>query len=146
MKKIKTIMTGTRAAGTVISRRIVMAIGNGVVTSNSPIKGTLMQIWKSYYLCLHMKIICWRFRIKAPFTFWDIRTWDMWKFVWNHSETMEYVKNQPTFEEIHKLYGQITREFLRLRMRNFQGIAFIWTQTYWEIFKSDFQNRFSNLH
>ena len=37
-------MTGTRAAGTAISRRIVMAISNGVVTSNSPIKGTLMQI------------------------------------------------------------------------------------------------------
>ena len=35
MKKIKTIMIGTRAAGTAISRRIVMAIGNGVVKSNS---------------------------------------------------------------------------------------------------------------
>ena len=31
------------------------------------------------YLCLHMKIICWRFHIKTPFTFWDMRTWDMWK-------------------------------------------------------------------
>ena len=29
-------MIGTRAAGTAISRRIVMAIGNGVVRSNSP--------------------------------------------------------------------------------------------------------------
>ena len=36
MKKIKTIVIGTRAAGTAISRRIVMAIGNGVVRSNSP--------------------------------------------------------------------------------------------------------------
>ena len=36
MKKIKTNMIGTQAAGTVISRRIVMAIGNGVVRSNSP--------------------------------------------------------------------------------------------------------------
>ena len=36
MKKIKTIMIGTRAAGTAISRRIVMAIDNGVVRSNSP--------------------------------------------------------------------------------------------------------------
>ena len=33
--------------------------------------------------------------------------------------------------------GQATREFLRLRMRNFQGIVFIWTQTYNEIFKSE---------
>ena len=36
MKKIKTIMIGPRAAGTAISRRIVMAIDNGVVRSNSP--------------------------------------------------------------------------------------------------------------
>ena len=26
------------------------------------IKGTLMQIWKSVCLCLHMKIMCWRFQ------------------------------------------------------------------------------------
>ena len=36
------------------------------------------------------------------------------KFVYKHIETIEYV-----------LYGQITREFLGLRMRNFQGIVFI---------------------
>ena len=30
-------MIGTRAAGTAISRRIVMAIGNGVVKSNVPV-------------------------------------------------------------------------------------------------------------
>ena len=35
-----------------------------------------------------------------------------------------------------KLHGQITQEFLELRMRNFQGIVFIWTQTYREIFES----------
>ena len=31
------------------------------------------------YLRLHMKITCWRFHIKTLFTFWDMRTWDMWK-------------------------------------------------------------------
>ena len=36
MKKIKTIMTGTRTAGTAIRRSIVMAIGNGVLMSISP--------------------------------------------------------------------------------------------------------------
>ena len=41
------------------------------------IKGTLMQICQ--YLCPYMKKICWRFHIKTPFTFWDMRTWDMWK-------------------------------------------------------------------
>ena len=37
---------------------------------------------------------------------------------------------------MYKLHGQIVREFLGLRMWNFQGIVFIWTQTYREIFKS----------
>ena len=36
MKKIKTITTGTWAAGTAISHRTVMAISNGVVRENSP--------------------------------------------------------------------------------------------------------------
>ena len=31
------------------------------------------------YLRLHMKIICWRFHIRTPFTFWDLCTWNMWK-------------------------------------------------------------------
>ena len=31
------------------------------------------------YLRLHMKMIYWIFQIKTPFTFWDMRTWDMWK-------------------------------------------------------------------
>ena len=53
MKKIKAIMIGTRAAGTAISRRIVnrriaMAIGNGVVTSNSPT--LLKENWGSLEL------------------------------------------------------------------------------------------------
>ena len=29
---------------------------------------------------VHMKIICWGFHGKTSFTFWDMRTWDMWKF------------------------------------------------------------------
>ena len=37
MAKVKTIMIGTRAAGTAISRRIAMAIGNGMVKSSNPI-------------------------------------------------------------------------------------------------------------
>ena len=39
------------------------------------------------------------------------------------------------FKEIYKLHGQITREFLGLRMGDFQGIVFERTQTYREIFK-----------
>ena len=40
------------------------------------------------------------------------------------------------FIEIYKSPGQITREFLGLRIRNFRGNAFILTQTYREVFKS----------
>ena len=35
-----------------------------------------------------------------------------------------------------KLYGQVTREFLGLRIRNFPGIVSVWTQPYRDIFKS----------
>ena len=46
-------------------------------------------------------------------------------FVYKHTETIEHVKNQPTFSEKYKLYGWITGEFLQLKMRNFHGIMFI---------------------
>ena len=39
-------------------------------------------------------------------------------------------------QTFRKLYEYITREFLGLRMLNFQGIIFMWTRTYSEIFKS----------
>ena len=46
-------------------------------------------------------------------------------FVYKHTETIEYVKKQPTFYKKYKLYGRITQEFLGLRMRHFQGIIFM---------------------
>ena len=46
-------------------------------------------------------------------------------FVYKHAETIEYAKNEPNFNEKYKLYGGITREFLRLKMRNFHGITLI---------------------
>ena len=57
------------------------------------------------------------------------------KFVYKHSETKEYVKNQPIFSEIYKLPGQIPGEFLGLRIRNFQGIVFYMNTN----IKGDFQ-------
>ena len=39
---------------------------------------------------------------------------------------------------IFKKFANLTRGFLGLRMRNFQGIVFIRTETYTEIFKSAF--------
>ena len=43
----------------------------------SCVKGIHLEICK--YLRLQMNIICWRSYIKTPHTFWDMRTWDMWK-------------------------------------------------------------------
>ena len=40
------------------------------------------------------------------------------------------------FKEIYKLHGEMTQEFLGLRMRNFQGIVFTRVRAYIEIFKS----------
>ena len=51
-------------------------------------------------------------------------------FVYKHTEIIEYVKNS--------LYGWIIRELVGFRIRNFQDIIFIWTETYGEIFKSAF--------
>ena len=31
------------------------------------------------YLLLHMKMIYWKIHIETPFTFWDMRPWDMRK-------------------------------------------------------------------
>ena len=88
------------------------------------------------YRRLYMKIICWSFHIKTPFTFWDIHTWDILRYekklVCKHSETIKCVKS---YKEIYKLHGQITRKLLGLRVWNFQCSVFIWTPTYREIFK-----------
>ena len=58
------------------------------------------------------------------------------KFVYKHLETIKYIKIWPIVSDLYKPHGQITREFLGLKTRNFRGIAFIWTQTNKEIFKS----------
>ena len=40
------------------------------------------------------------------------------------------------FKEIYKIPGEMTQEFLGLRMRNFQGIVFTRARRYTEISKS----------
>ena len=46
-------------------------------------------------------------------------------FVYKYTETIEYVRKYPIFKEKYKPYGEITREFLGLRMRDHQGIIFV---------------------
>ena len=83
------------------------------------------------YLLLHIKIICWRIHINTLFTFWDMHRWDMWKVC------LKTFRNKLICQKLSFFLRNLqTREFLGSRMRNFQGIDFIWTQTYREIFKS----------
>ena len=75
-----------------------------------------MQIWKS----ANIFIFIWKyhvedFRLKHLLLF-EICAHEIWeKFVYKHSETINYVKNYPTFSEIFKLHGQIPQEFLGLK-------------------------------
>ena len=57
-------------------------------------------------------------------------------FIYKHTETIEYVKKAAYFLQKIQTSRVITREFLGLTMRNFQGIVFIWSRAYSEIFKS----------
>ena len=63
---------------------------------------------------------------------WTREIWE--KIVYKYSETIE--KNSLLFKKVYNFHGQIIWEFLGLRMGNFQGVVFIWTQTYMAIFKS----------
>ena len=60
-------------------------------------------------------------------------------FVNKQSETMEYVKNQSTFQEIFKLDSKITRKFLELGMPQFAGYCSYMNTNV----KGDFQIRIS---
>ena len=65
-----------------------------------------------------------------------MHTWDMWSLFTNIQEQQSMLKiSLPYFSGIYELHWQITQELLGLKIQNFQGIDFIWTQTYWEIFK-----------
>ena len=95
-----------------------------------------MQIWKS----AHIFFFIWKnyvegFTLKHLFLFEIYARKICQKFPYKHLETIEFVKNYATLNEIYKLHRQITQEFVGLRMGNFQGIAFKWTQTYRVIFK-----------
>ena len=93
-----------------------------------------MKIYQ--YIGFHIIIMCQRFHVIASFTFWDTRrTQDTWNFVYRHLETINILKVGYFFKK-NRIYGKLTREFLGLRMRNFQSTVFTWIQPYSEIFKS----------
>ena len=83
-------------------------------------KGTLTQNWKSANIVIFVrKQYVENFTLKHLLLF-EICVRKVYeKFVYKHSETIEYVKNQLTFLKNCKLHGQITREFLGLKLRIF---------------------------
>ena len=83
-----------------------------------------MQIWKS----VNIFVFIWK-KYVEDFTLKHLLLFEICapevceKFIYKHSETIEYAKNYPAFFE------KITWEVLGLRMRNFQGFDFLSTQT-----------------
>ena len=71
-----------------------------------------------YYLRLHMKII----HIKTPFTFRDMRTWDMWKVCF-HSETIECL-NLAYFLRILQTSRAYNSSILRINNAKFSEYFF----------------------
>ena len=69
-------------------------------------KGTLMQIWKS----ANIFVFIWKWYVE-DFTLKHLLLFETCaheiceKFVYKHSETIENVKNQPTFWDIYKCHG-----------------------------------------
>ena len=87
------------------------------------------------YLCLHVKMRWSRCHIKAPFTFWDTRTWDMWNVC-----VQTFRNNRICYKLAYSLKNLQTSKVNNLRIHRIKSpkisdIVFIWTQTYREIFK-----------
>ena len=61
------------------------------------------------------------------------------KYVKSLFTNIQKHKNMLKISLVFKLQGEITREFLGIRMRHFQGIVFICTKTYREILSGSMQ-------
>ena len=75
-----------------------------------------------------LKILHWN-----TFYFLRYAHWIMWKVCLQTFRNNRICKKLAYSLGIYKLHGQITQEFLGLRIRNFQGIVFTWTQTHFQI-------------
>ena len=84
------------------------------------IKGTLMQIWESPYVYVHMITIPWKFRILNPKNSRVICLWSFWIFV----------------NKLHISHVRISQKVKGVLMWNLQHIIFISRRRYWQIFKS----------
>ena len=57
-------------------------------------------------------------------------------FVYEHAETIEYVKRCLLFKVNTNFTGKFLREFLGLKMWNFKSIVITWTRIHTKISKS----------
>ena len=95
------------------------------------------------YFCLHMKIICWIFHIKTPFTFRDMHMWVIWKV----SQAIKYIDyflrnlrtSQATFWDMHMwVIWKVsqTKKYIDYFLRNLQtSRAIFWDMHMWVIWK-----------
>ena len=83
-----------------------------------------------------MKIICWKFHVTAPFTFWDTRTWDLWKVCLQTFRNNRICYKFACFLRNLQTSRVNNSKILRIKNANFSGYCFIWAQAYREVFKS----------
>ena len=94
-----------------------------------------MQIWQ----CANIFALIWKsyvedFTLKQLYFLRYTRVKYVKGLFTNIQKQMNMLKISLLFKKFANFTGQTTRKFLELSLRNFQGIIFIWTQTYWEIF------------
>ena len=73
---------------------------------------------------LHMKIICRRFHIKTPFTFWDMRTWNMWKVSLQTFINNRICEKLAYFLRILRTSRANNSRILRIKNAKFSGYCF----------------------
>ena len=123
-QKLKNIFFHSMTSFYIFALKIKASLAKAVV------KGKLMPIWKSGW-SLHMKMIYWRFHIKAPFIFWDMRTWDMWNVC------LQTIRNNGICLKLNLQTLCIKKSrFLRIQNARLSGYCFLRPQTYKEILKS----------
>ena len=89
------------------------------------------------FLCFLIKLICRRFHITTPFTFWDMRTQAMWKVcLQTLRNNIKCLKLTYFFKKLRTSRKNNSR-ILRIKNAKCAGyIVFIWTITYCKNFKS----------
>ena len=100
------------------------------------LKKSLMENFIFCAAYLFFKIICWRFQIVTPFTFWDMGMWDMRNVCLQTFRSNSICCKWAYFLRNLQTSRIYNLRILRIKNACLQDIVFIWTQTDREIFKS----------